>query len=315
MRSEQYFNRKLYLKERETNSVANQDNVRNNARIPTFAELVKPLPLYSPKRWYYETVSLILKTVGTLSEGIKIGYTHGFDSGMIMNYIYENKPHGKLYIGRLLDKVFLNQITPKAFRAVKQIVEDVLIGYLEERGDRPTFIVDLASGKADYLYNVLRDGKHDNVKVWLRDIDGVALEESKTIAEEQGLLKQTSFEQGDALDVESLKRISLRPNLVIEIGLYGIIHNDDLIRRHLRDLREILNPEALLFNVQTYNPQIELIARTLKNRDGGRCVWHLRPVESLINWAEQAGFSEARVIMDPYDIYAVVIMKNTVNKG
>ena len=278
------------------------------SRIPSFEELVKPLPIYSPKRWYYGTVSLLLQTIGMLSEGIKIGYTQGFDSGMIMNYVYENTPHGRLYIGRLLDKAFLNQITCKAFRAVKQIVQDVLSAYLEERKDKPTFILDLASGKADYIYDVLKDRQYKNVKVLLQDIDGLALEESKAIAEERGLLKQIRFEQGDALDAESLKGISLKPNLVVEIGLYGIIHDDNLIRRHLFDLREFLNPEALLFNVQTYNPQIELIARALKNRDRERCVWHLRPVESLVEWAREAGFREAKITMDPYGIYAVVIV-------
>ncbi|HWP91778.1 MAG TPA: class I SAM-dependent methyltransferase family protein [Thermodesulfobacteriota bacterium] len=310
MRSEEYFDRKLYIKERETNIARYQDKVRNNERIPSFEELVEPLPLHSPKRWYYGAVSLLLQTISTFSEGIKIGYTHGFDSGMIMNYIYENEPHGKLYIGRLIDKAFLNQITCKAFRAVKQITQNVLIDYLEERKNKPTFIVDLASGKADYIYDVLRDGQYKDVKVLLRDIDRVALEESKGIAEKRGLLKQIRFEQGDALDVECLKSIPLNPNLVIEIGLYGIIHDDDLIRRHLCDLREFLNPEALLFNVQTYNPQIELIARALKNRDGERCVWHLRSAEQIVKWAEQAGFKEPKVTMDPYGVYAVVMMRN-----
>jgi Putative lysophospholipase. len=279
--------------------------------IPPFEELEKPLPIYSPKRLYYGALSLLLQTIGTLSEGIKIGYTHGFDSGMIMNYVYENTPHGRLYIGQLLDKAFLNQITCEAFRAVKQIVQDVLSDYLKERKDKPTFIVDLASGKADYIYDVLKDGQYKNVKVLLRDIDKVALEESKAIAEKKGLLKQIHFERGDALDVEGLKGISLKPNLVIEIGLYGIIHDDNLIRRHLFDLREFLNPDALLFNVQTYNPQTELIARALKNQDGERCVWHLRPVESLVEWAQEAGFREAKITMDPYGIYAVVMMKNS----
>ncbi|MGH7890029.1 MAG: class I SAM-dependent methyltransferase family protein [Thermodesulfobacteriota bacterium] len=285
--------------------------MRNNNRTPSFEELVKPLPVYSPKRWYYGAASLFLQTIGMLSEGIQIGYTQGFDSGMIMNYVYENTPHGRLHIGRLLDEAFLNQITCKAFRAVKQIVQDALTTYLEERKDKPTFIMDLASGKADYIYDVLDHAQYKNVKVLLRDIDRVALEESKAIAEDRGLLKQIRFEQGDALNVQGLKEISLKPNLVVEIGLYGIIHDDNLIRKHLFDLREFLNPEALLFNVQTYNPQIELIARALKNRDGERCVWHLRPVESLVRWAQEAGFGEARITMDPYGIYATVIVNNS----
>jgi len=146
--------------------------------------------------------------------------------------------------------------------------------------------------------------------VLLRDLDETALKESRAIAEKLNLLNKVSYEQGNALDIESLKRIYPKPNLVIEVGLYGIIHDDELLRRHFFELKDILNPGAILFNVQTYNPQIELIARVLKNRDGERCVWHLRPVELVIEWAEKAGFIEPQVTMDPYGIYAVVMMRN-----
>ncbi|KAB2833710.1 MAG: hydrolase, partial [Candidatus Dadabacteria bacterium] len=94
------------------------------------------------------------------------------------------------------------------------------------------------------------------------------------------------------------------------VGLYGIIHDDSLVRAHLAQLRDILNPGALLFNVQTYNPQIELIARVLRNQEGERCVWHLRPADEVIGWAEEAGFRDAKVTYDPYGIYAVVMMRN-----
>ncbi|MGH7808046.1 MAG: class I SAM-dependent methyltransferase family protein, partial [Thermodesulfobacteriota bacterium] len=91
---------------------------------------------------------------------------------------------------------------------------------------------------------------------------------------------------------------------------YGIIHDDEVIRRHFHDMRDILNPDAILFNVQTYNPQIELIARVLRNQEGERCVWHLRPAELVIGWAEEAGFRDPKVTMDPFGIYAVVMMRN-----
>jgi hypothetical protein len=230
---------------------------------------------------------------------------------MIMNYVYENTPRGSLRVGRLLDRVFLDQVTCKAFRAVKQIVHDVLRGYLDGRNGEPTFIADLASGKADYIYDVLTGEDYRNVELLLRDIDPKALEESRAIAGEKGITNRITYEQADALDTEALKSIPVRPDLVVEIGLYGIIHDDGLIRRHLRELVELLDPEALLFNVQTYNPQIELIARALRNREGERCVWHLRPVETLIEWAEEAGFTGPEITMDPYGIYAIVLIKNS----
>ena len=278
-------------------------------KMPSFEELLKPLPIYSPKRWYYEAASLLLRTIGTLSRGIKIGYTHGFDSGMIMNYVYEDTPQGTFYIGKALDRAFLNQITCKAFRSIKEIQKNMIKDYLGQRGGTPTFIADLASGKADYLYDALMETGVD-AKILLRDIDKSALKESEAIAQKLNLPNEVRYELGSAIDAESLRKIDPKPDLVIEVGLYGIIHDDEQIRRHFFELREILNPDAILFNVQIYNPQIELIARALTNRDGERCVWHLRPVELVIKWAEEACFTEPHTVMDACGVYAVVMMKN-----
>jgi len=277
--------------------------------IPSFEELKRPLVGSDPKKYFYLAAGLFLRTVGRLSDGIDTGFRYGFDSGMIMNYIYENVPHGKSFIGRWLDAAFLDQTTCKAFRAVKQIQIEAISGFINERSGHETLIVDLASGRADYIYDVLKDAG-ENVKVLLRDISEKTLAESRETALASGLRDRVSFEVGDALDTESLRAIPARPNLAIEAGLYGIIHDDDLVKKHLADLREIVAPEALLFNVQTYNEQIELIARTLVNQDGGPCVWHLRDKDLVIGWAEEAGFRDPVVRMDPYGIYAVVLMRN-----
>lgn len=277
--------------------------------MPSFEELLLPLPLYSPRRWYYTLANLFLRSIGLSSEGIKIAYKHGFDSGMIMNYIYNNVPSGRFYVGELIDRAFLNQVTCKAFRAIKGIQKNMIKDYIQERNGKPAFVVDLASGKANYIYEVLSE-LDAPVEVLLRDIDTTALKESEEVAKKLGLEEIVRFEVANALDPESLKRINPRPSLVIEVGLYGIIHGDEQIRTHLKDLKNILDPDAVLFNVQTYNPQIELIARTLINQAGERCVWHLRSADRVIAWAEEAGFRDPNVVMDPYGIYAVVMMRN-----
>ncbi len=276
--------------------------------ILSFEELKKPLPSYSLKDLYYKTISFFLRTFGTLSEGVRIGYRYGFDSGNIMNYIYENQSHGRFLIGKAIDRAFLNQKTCRAFRAIKKIQKDLISNYLQQREGKETFVVDLASGKADYIYDVLNDC-NSNVNVLLRDINENTLTESKVIAKQLGLSDYISYRVADALDEESLRTIYPKPDLVIEVGLYGIIHNDELVRNHLKYLKEILNPDALLFNVQTYNKQIELIARALVNQYGDPCVWHLRPAELVIGWAEEAGFKDPVITMDPYGIYAVVMMR------
>lgn len=277
--------------------------------IPSFEELKRPLGWSDPKKYYYLAAGLFLRTAGRLSDGIDTGFRYGFDSGMIMNYIYENVPHGKFFIGTALDAAFLDQTTCKAFRAVKRIQIEAISGFVSEREGRDTFIVDLASGKADYIYDVLRN-TGENVKALLRDISEKTLAESRETALASGLRDRVGFEVGDALDVDSLRSIPVCPNLAIEAGLYGIIHDDELVKKHLADLHEIVAPEALLFNVQTYNEQIELIARALVNQDGEPCVWHLRDKDLVIGWAEEAGFRDPVVKMDPYGIYAVVLMRN-----
>ena len=37
-----------------------------------------------------------------------------------------------------------------------------------------------------------------------------------------------------------------------------------------------------------------------------RCVWRLRPVEQLLEWARDAGYEPATVEADRFDIYRVV---------
>lgn len=274
----------------------------------TFEQLRNPLPPYSAKNLYYKLLAAFLRTFGRLSCGIDTGYTYGFDSGIIMNYIYDNKARGRFGIGRVLDRMFLDQVTCRAFRSIKQIQIDMIDRYLRERDEKPTFIVDLASGKADYIYEILKssDGK---LKILLCDIAESSLRESRKTADKLGFADKVRFRQGDALDAGNLRRMEPNPDLLIEVGLYGIVHDDDVLRAHILDVGEILRPGAILFNVQTQNPQIESIARVLRNQHGERCVWHLRSAEKIVSWAREAGFRDPEIVMDPYNIYAVVMMR------
>ncbi|MCY3986807.1 MAG: class I SAM-dependent methyltransferase family protein [Candidatus Dadabacteria bacterium] len=271
-------------------------------------QLLKPLSPYSAKNLYYSFFGAFLRTFGRLSCGINTGFTYGFDSGIIMNYIYDNKARGKFGIGPLLDRMFLDQVTCKAFRSIKQIQINMIDRYLRESVKKPTFIVDLASGKADYIYEILKSSSDHKLKVLLCDIAESSLRESRKIADELGVGDKVSFRRGDALDTKNLRQIEPKPDLLIEVGLYGIIHDDAIVRTHLLNIGKILCPKAILFNVQTQNPQIELIARALRNQHGEKCVWHLRPAEKIIGWAEEAGFRDPEIVMDPYNIYAVVMM-------
>ena len=51
-----------------------------------------------------------MKTFGFLSKGISLGLKYGFDSGISLDYIYKNQANGKLFIGKFIDRFYLNQI-------------------------------------------------------------------------------------------------------------------------------------------------------------------------------------------------------------
>ncbi len=64
-------------------------------------------------------------------------------------------------------------------------------------------------------------------------------------------------------------------------------------------------PDQIVFNVQTQNPEIEHIARVWRDHRGERCVWRLRPVEVILEWAAQAGYEPATMRADHNRIYRV----------
>jgi hypothetical protein len=51
---------------------------------------------------------LAVRTLGQTSDGIKLVTTKGLTSGIMLDYIYQNKPHGRFIIGTWIDKFYLS---------------------------------------------------------------------------------------------------------------------------------------------------------------------------------------------------------------
>src|SRR5262249_13994302 len=88
----------------------------------SFDTLHQPLPAYSLKNVYYASVRTLLKTVGNLSEAIRLGNRHGFDSGVMLDYVYKNQAGGRLLIGKLMDRIYLNAVGWRGIRLRKDLV-------------------------------------------------------------------------------------------------------------------------------------------------------------------------------------------------
>jgi predicted RNA methylase len=238
-----------------------------------------------------------------LSEGLRVGYRHGFDSGPFMAHVYDNHPRGRTALGRVIDRRLLERRTCRAFREIRVLASETLDEAVAATSSGSPVIADLAAGPAPYLFEVL--AQHPGATAIVGDIDPAALAQARDQAERLGLAGRVRFLNASAFDRSALAKLNPAPDVVVELGLYGIYHDDRLIQRHFLDLAETLAPEQIVFNVQTQNPEIEHIARVWRDHRGERCVWRLRPVETILGWAAAAGYEPASVRSDAHAIYRV----------
>jgi hypothetical protein len=274
-----------------------------SAHAASFAELQRDLPALSPRAWRFRALAAASRAGALLSEGLRVGHEHGFDSGPFMDHVYGNQPQGRTALGREIDRRLLGRRTCQAFREIRVLAREAIDQAVGDRTARAPLVADLAAGPAPYVFEVL--AAHANVRALLADIDPAALAQARAHAVALGLADRVTFTTASAFDRAALEQIDPAPNVVAELGLYGIYHDDALIERHFVDLAETIAPEQIVFNVQTQNPEIEHIARVWRDHRGDRCVWRLRPVESILRWAAAAGYEPASIRSDSYGIYRV----------
>ena len=76
-------------------------------------------------------------------------------------------------------------------------------------------------------------------------------------------------ERGDAFDRASLAAIAPRPTIGIVSGLYELFPENAAVLNSLRGLADAIEPGGhLIYTNQPWHPQVEFIARVLRNREG-----------------------------------------------
>jgi len=268
-----------------------------------FEALRTELPRSSPRAWRFAALSLASRAGACVSEGTRIGHRHGFDSGPFMAHVYADRAAGRTRLGRRVDRRLLDRATCQAFRDIRGLAETAVVEAIEAAGERP-LVADLAAGPSPYLLHAL--AQHPKATALLCDTDAAALEQAAAAARALGVDDRVSTRQASAFDRAALAALRPRPEVVCELGLYGIYHDDALIERHFLDLGETIAPRQIVCNVQVENPEIEYIARVWRNAAGGRCVWRLRPQEQIEGYARAAGYEPASVTADRHNIYRVM---------
>jgi alpha-beta hydrolase superfamily lysophospholipase/SAM-dependent methyltransferase len=289
------------------------DDLSHPATNREYAELRCPLPSPSLKSLSFTMQRASLGSLGRLSRGIRIGHATGFDSGESLDYVYENKAQGALGLGAVIDRGYLDAIGWRGIRqrreCLGQAIRHALSGVRAEK--LPAQLVDLAGGGGRYLIDLLADPSlGDDLRILCRDWSESALATGKSSAQQRQLSERISFIRGDAFDETSVAEIQPAPSVAVVSGLYELFPDNAQLQASLRGLYRALPPGGyLIYTGQPWHPQVEMIARTLTNRDGHFWIMRRRPQGEMDALVQHAGFTKEKQWIDDFGIFTVSVAR------
>ena len=278
-----------------------------------YQSLLGPLPVLSVKNINFATQRLSMRTLGKLSHGIRVGLATGFDSGESLDCVYDNRARGDLGIGKLIDRGYLDAIGWRGIRQRRECMNEALRECLRAVRDDglPARVMDVAGGAGRYLLDLLQEEPEGgDLTVLCRDWSETALSAGRANAAALGLSDRITHERGDAFDEASLTAVSPPPSVVVVSGLYELFPDNEPLRRSLRGIYAALPPGGwLVYTGQPWHPQVEMIARTLTNRDGEPWIMRRRPQGEMDALVREPGFTKQRQRTDDFGIFTVSIAR------
>ena len=263
--------------------------------------------LRTPPSLRWRIVRRLMRSFGRLSDGIRLGWREGFDSGVMLDYIYRHKPSGTAGLGRVIDDRYLNSVGWKGIRQRRAHLEVMLREAIAHTrtDNRPVRILDIASGPGRYVLETLKSLNDPAISALLRDYKDANIQAARALAAEFGL-PNVVVEHGDAFDESRLAALQPRPTIAIVSGLYELFPENEPIRRSLRGLSAAMDSGArLIYTCQPWHPQVEFIARVLVNREGQPWIMRRRTQEEMDALVREAGFIKESQSIDQWGIFTV----------
>jgi len=263
------------------------------------------------KKIKYAVLRWLFKTIGRLSTGIDMSFRYGFISGEMLDYIYQNKANGRLVIGRIFDRLFLNNVGWQAVRQRKASLKKYIHATIENnrKMNKKTVILDFASGPARYLVESVSETGEKNVSVVCSDLDDRWLKKGSELAKEAGL-KNFKFIKGNAFDWKFLSKIRPKPNVIVSSGFYDWIVDDKLIKKSLAYAYKMLPKDGIvIFTNQVGHKQMEFVSEVFIDFNKEPLRMKTRSSETLNKWAEEAGFKNLETVTDKWELYSVTRVK------
>jgi alpha-beta hydrolase superfamily lysophospholipase/ubiquinone/menaquinone biosynthesis C-methylase UbiE len=268
-----------------------------------YARLLRP----SKFGLFYAAQKKLMKTFGAVSDGMKTGLNSGFDSGLSLDYIYRNQAKGAGPLGRIIDRAYLDAVGWRGIRERRKALVSQLctkITELRARGEEVR-ILDIAGGPGDYILEALERAGAEGVQAVIRDYKKENVERGRQLAASK-YLDCVTYEQCDAFAAASYENTNYQPNLVVVSGLFELIPDNTLLLRALQGIKKMATVDAMIiYTGQPWHPQVEMIARTLVNREGQPWIMRRRPQSELDAIFASIGVKKSAMAIDSAGIFTV----------
>lgn len=250
-----------------------------------------------------------VKTIGQTSNGIRMVSRIGLTSGIMLDYIYRNKPQGKLLIGKWLDHIYLSHPAWQDVRIRKKNLQEYLTEavHLQRNQQRKPVILDVAAGAARYILDTLSREDMQDVTAVCRDLDNDALTLGGSNASEMGITS-VKFEIGDAFSAQSFAEVDPAPNIIVSSGFYDWINEDSRVQESMSLIFNVL-PEGgcFLFTNQSKHVSLEFTEQVFSDFKGNPLRMTLRPAQMVNKWVEDIGYKVFKTTEDREYNYSVTL--------
>ncbi|HEV8536658.1 MAG TPA: class I SAM-dependent methyltransferase family protein [Candidatus Limnocylindria bacterium] len=246
----------------------------------------------------YAALGLGMRTLGRLSDGIRLGYATGFDSGTMVDYVYRNEAHGITPLGRLFDRAFLDHPVWEGVRARRKL----LVAQLREalaRYAAPS-LFDVAAGPGSYLFE-LPQGDH-----WAGDIMPAEVARGAARAT-QAARPDIHFVRADAFDPATWPRP--RFDVLVSSGFFDILTDPaDLERLLDAGTRGTGVGARWVWTVMERHTNLALLEATTIDFHKRPWVATVRPADDIGALAAARGWRLERTEREPGGFFAVATM-------
>ncbi|MBL7197599.1 MAG: class I SAM-dependent methyltransferase family protein [Candidatus Omnitrophica bacterium] len=227
------------------------------------------------------------------------------DTGLNFDHMYKRQPQGLSPVGKFIDKVLLNLPSVKATRHRKDIIIKILQNEIENNIvlDKKTKVLDLASGPARYLVELISEHNQDNIEILCLDADRSSLNFGKMLIGR----KPVRYTKANIFSLNHLKKLSKKvkwiPNIVISSGFFVYLEDDKVISI-LQDIhRHVDNDSLLIFTSQVDNPSKKLMEKLGKASSGKPWALYYRKPDQLRKWMLDIGFRDVIISVDQWGMY------------